>query len=78
MEFFIFRGTGLLVLSYKEEEKFRAQGINDIIVFSIQALGSLSAGYVLNTLGWKSLNMIVFPFLIIMLLVSIRADLSKK
>ncbi|MEK9544568.1 MAG: MFS transporter [Pelagibacteraceae bacterium] len=76
--FLYLAGTGLLVLSYKEEEKFRAQGINDIIVFSIQALGSLSAGYILNTLSWKSLNMIVFPFLIIMLLVSIRADLSKK
>ena len=76
--FLYLAGTGLLVLSYKEEEKFRAQGINDIIVFSIQALGSLSAGYILNTLSWKSLNMIVFPFLIIMLLVSIRADLSKN
>ncbi len=77
-DFLYLAGTGLLVISYKEEEKFRAQGINDIIVFSIQALGSLSAGYILNTLSWKSLNMIVFPFLIIMLLVSIRADLSKK
>jgi MFS family permease len=39
--FLYLSGTGLLVLSYKEEEKFKAQGFNDIVVFSIQALSSL-------------------------------------
>ena len=34
-------GTSLLVLCYREEEKFRAQGYNDFIVYTIQAAASL-------------------------------------
>ena len=42
--FLFISGTSLLVLSYKEDEKFKAQGFNDLIVYSIQAVASLSAG----------------------------------
>ena len=42
--FLFISGTSLLVLTYKEEEKYRAQGLNDFIVYSVHALGSLSAG----------------------------------
>jgi MFS family permease len=75
--FLYLSGTGLLVLSYKEEEKFKAQGFNDILVFSIQALASLSAGYMLSMTSWKTMNLIAVPFLILIILFSIRADLSK-
>ena len=75
--FLYLSGTGLLVLSYKEEEKFKAQGFNDIIVFSIQALASLSAGYILSMTSWKVMNLIIVPFLFLIIFSSIRADLSK-
>jgi MFS family permease len=75
--FLYLSGTGLLVLSYKEEEKFKAQGFNDILVFSIQAIASLSAGYMLSMTSWKTMNLIAIPFLILIILSSIRADLSK-
>jgi MFS family permease len=76
--FLYLSGTGLLVLSYREEEKFKAQGFNDILVFSTQALASLSAGYMLSMTSWKTMNLIVIPFLIVIILSSIRADLSKN
>jgi len=75
--FLYLSGTGLLVLSYREEEKFKAQGFNDILVFSIQALASLSAGYMLSMTSWKTMNLIAVPFLILIIFSSIRADLSK-
>jgi len=75
--FLYLSGTGLLVLSYREEEKFKAQGFNDIIVFSTQALASLSAGYMLSMTSWKTMNLIAVPFLILIVFSSIRADLSK-
>jgi MFS family permease len=75
--FLYLSGTGLLVLSYKEQEKFKAQGFNDILVFSIQALASLSAGYTLSITSWKTMNLIALPFLILIILSSIRADSSK-
>jgi hypothetical protein len=64
-------------LSYKEEEKFKAQGFNDVLVFSIQALASLSAGYMLSITSWKMMNLIAIPFLVLIIFSSIRADLSK-
>ena len=76
--FLYLSGTGLLVLSYREEEKFKAQGFNDILVFSTQALASLSAGYVLSMTSWKTMNLLVIPFLILIVLLSIKADLSKN
>ena len=75
--FLYLSGTGLLVLSYKEEERFKAQGFNDVLVFSIQALASLSAGYMLSITNWKTMNLIAIPFLVLIILSSIRADLSK-
>ena len=75
--FLYLSGTGLMVLSYKEEEKFKAQGFNDILVFSTQALASLSAGYILSITSWKTMNLIAIPFLILIIFSSIRADLSK-
>ena len=76
--FLFLSGTGLLVLSYREEEKFKAQGFNDILVFSTQAIASLSAGYMLSITSWKIMNLIAVPFLILIVLSSIRADLSKS
>ena len=39
------------ILSYSPEEKFRAQGLNDFMVFSTQAFGAISAGFFLNLFG---------------------------
>ena len=75
--FLFIAGTSLLIISYKEEEKFKAQGFNDILVFSTQALASLSAGYILSMTSWKTMNLITIPFLILIIFLSIRADLSK-
>jgi MFS family permease len=76
--FLYLSGTGLLVLSYREEEKFKAQGFNDILVFSVQAIASLSAGYMLSMTSWKTMNLIAIPFLFLIVLSSIKADLYKN
>ena len=76
--FLFISGTSLLVLCYREEEKFRAQGYNDLIVYSIQALASLSAGVFLSLTSWKTMNLICLIFLIIITLSTIRADLKKN
>ena len=72
--FLFISGTSLLVISYKEEEKFKAQGLNDILVFSTQALASLSAGFLLSLTSWKTMNLICIPFLILILITTFRAE----
>ena len=77
--FLFISGTSLLVLTYKEEEKFKAQGLNDFIVYSVHATGSLSAGILITLTNWKMMNLICIPLLIIIILTTLRADiLSKK
>ena len=72
--FLFISGTSLLVLNYKEEERFRAQGFNDFIVFSVQATASLTAGIVLSFTSWKIMNILCIPFLIIIIFTTLRAD----
>ena len=47
-------GTTLLARSYRPAERFRVQGLNDFIVLGCAALGSLSAGAVMQLLGWDA------------------------
>lgn len=53
--------TSLLTDSYHETEKNKVQGVHDFILFGSVALASLMSGNVLNSFGWSTLNMIVFP-----------------
>jgi MFS family permease len=77
--FLFISGTSLVVLTYKEEEKFKAQGINDLIVFTTMALASLSAGIVLSLTSWTTMNLVCIPFLVLIVYSIFRADiLSKK
>ena len=76
--FLFISGTSLLVLTYKEEEKFKAQGLNDFIVYSIHATGSLSAGILIVLTNWKFMNIMCIPLLIIIILTILRADIHSK
>ena len=76
--FLYISGTSLLVTTYNEHEKFKAQGFNDLIVFSATAIGSLSAGILISLLSWKIINFMCIPFLILILYSIIRADFKKS
>ena len=77
--FLFITGTSLLVTIYKPEEKFRAQGFNDLLVFSSMALASLSAGILISLASWKTVNLFCIPFLILIIYSTFRADiLSRK
>jgi len=76
--FLFISGTSLVVLTYKEEEKFRIQGINDLIVFSTMALASLSAGILLSLTSWATMNLICIPLLLLIVYSTFRADILNK
>jgi len=76
--FLFISGTSLVVLTYKEEEKFGAQGINDLIVFSTMAIASLLAGILLILTSWETMNLICIPFLILIIISTFRADRLSK
>ena len=76
--FLFIGGTSLLVLCYKESEKFKVQGFNDVLVFSIQSIASLAAGYSILKFSWNEINLACIPLVLLIILVSIRADIHKK
>ncbi|MBU0674579.1 MAG: MFS transporter [Proteobacteria bacterium] len=62
-------GTALLTRSYRPAERFRAQGVNDLIVYSGQAAASFLAGALIFTSGWQFVNLIILPMLLVITVV---------
>ena len=61
---FLFIGaTTLLTETYTAQEKAKAQGFNDLLVFATVTFTATSSGYLHFELGWRSLNIGVLPFL---------------
>ncbi len=76
--FLFISGTSLLVTTYKPDEKFKAQGFNDLLVFSSMAIASLSAGVLISLASWKTVNLFCIPFLILIVLSIINADRKTR
>ncbi len=53
--------TSIVASCYRAEEKGKAQGFHDFVLFSSVALASLMSGAVYNAWGWEMLAMIVLP-----------------
>jgi MFS family permease len=67
--FLFVSSTSLLITTYHEAEKYRAQGFNELMVFGVQAIASLSAGWLLSVTHWKTINLMSLPVLALLLLV---------
>ena len=57
-------GTTMLTYSYTLEERFRAQAVNEFLVFGMAASTSLLAGTVMHLVGWTWLMVLPIPVLI--------------
>ena len=66
------------MLCYKESEKFKVQGFNDVLVFSIQSIASLIAGYSILKFSWNEINLACIPLVLLIILVSVRSDIYQK
>jgi MFS family permease len=75
---FLFIGaTTLLTETYRPEERAKAQGTNDFIVFSFVALVSLASGPLYSRLGWTTLNLIALVPLA-MILITLGAMMIRR
>jgi MFS family permease len=75
---FLFIGaTTLLTETYRPEERAKAQGTNDFIVFSFVALVSLASGPLYSRLGWTTLNLIALVPLAI-ILITLGAMMTRR
>ncbi|SFV77126.1 putative membrane protein [hydrothermal vent metagenome] len=67
--FLFIGGTSLLPSTYREHEKFKVQSLNDFLIFSLQAIASLSAGWFVFNFGWEVVLLSVVPLLVIQLII---------
>ncbi|MFN2332378.1 MAG: MFS transporter [Halomonas sp.] len=61
-------GSAMLSSVHNEAERGKVQGINDLIIFSLVAVGSLMAGQLLHHLGWEALNLAMLPLILLVAL----------
>tara|TARA_B110000858_G_scaffold197768_1_gene260641 strand:- start:6483 stop:7541 length:1059 start_codon:yes stop_codon:yes gene_type:complete len=65
-------GTTMLTYTYSMAERFRAQAVNEFLVFGASASASLLAGTVMYFFGWEKLMLIPIPLLMILCIVLIK------
>ena len=77
--FLFVSGTALLPRTYEERDKFKGQAINDLTVFTFQALASLSAGWALGLINWQQMLLIcLLPIAIMLVLLLVEAKVSRN
>ena len=70
---FLFIGaTTLLPRCYNAGERFKVQAVNDFVIFGTQAVASLSAGWFIFAVGWKTLLLINLPFMLFLFIVILK------
>jgi MFS family permease len=57
-------GTTLVTSAYRPEERARAQAANDLLIFVVGLVSSLSAGALLHAVGWRLMNALLLPWLL--------------
>jgi MFS family permease len=56
-------GTTLLTEAYRPSERAKAQGLNEMTVFTVQAISAFSSGVLVNSQGWRILNYVATPLI---------------
>lgn len=63
--FLFISGSALVSTTHTESERGKIQGLNDLVIFSFVAAGSLMAGSLLHVLGWAKLNLAMLPAILL-------------
>jgi hypothetical protein len=67
--FLFVSSTALLPTAYREGEQYRAQALNDSVIFTSQAVASLSAGWAISTVSWQTLLLLcLLPMAVLLVL----------
>lgn len=71
-------GTTLLTETYRPEEKAKAQGANDLCIFAMMVVSSLTSGLLVSRAGWDKVNLLALPLLAIVAIAAITLALRKE
>ena len=60
--------TTLLTETYRPEERAKAQGANEMAIFAMMAISSLSSGMIVTNAGWEKVNYAATPLIAVVIL----------
>ena len=76
---FLFVGaTTLVTEAYTPAEKAKTQAANDFLIFGSVACAALLSGVLHELIGWEVMNYAVLPFLLLVLLSTLRTQRRKQ
>ncbi|EWH03826.1 MFS transporter [Halomonas sp. BC04] len=76
--FLFIGGSALLSTVHSETERGKVQGINDLIIFSLVAVGSLMSGQLFHRLSWETLNLAMLPLILLVALSILGWSLGRR
>jgi len=65
--FLFVASTTLLTETYRPQERAKAQGLNDLFMFTLTAIASFSSGVIMTMSGWAVVNVAALPFVLVAL-----------
>jgi MFS family permease len=71
-------GTTLLTETYRPEEKAKAQGANDMCIFVMMVISSLTSGLLVSRAGWDTVNLLALPLLAVVGAATVWLALRKE
>ncbi len=71
-------GTTLLTETYRPEERAKAQGANELAIFTMMALSSLSSGMIVNIGGWDNVNYSATPLIAVVILALVFLSVNSR
>jgi hypothetical protein len=75
--FLFIGGTTLLPQSYRPNERFKVQALNEFVVFGTQAIAALSAGWIVYAIGWELMLLFTLPIIFAQLVFVMRWKVRK-
>ena len=64
-------GTTLLTETYRPEERAKAQGTNEMCIFVMMVISSLTSGMLVTGAGWERVNLFAVPLLVVVVAATI-------
>lgn len=71
-------GTTLLTETYRPEEKAKAQGANDLCIFIMMVISSLTSGLLVSRAGWDKVNLVALPLLALVCIATVWLALRRE
>ena len=59
--------TTMLTETYRPEERAKAQGANELAIFAMMALSSLTSGMIITNAGWEKVNYAATPLIAVVI-----------